>query len=551
MGRKRRQQICSAFLEDLPNELFAEIFSYLNGIDAIFAFTKLNFRFEKLLHKYCEHFDFKFISKFKFDLVYQYNKTQQWKSLQISDDAFGLVDYFSEVYTFSIDFSLLKSLTIINLNLRKSYSILTQISSLQNLVSLTIKSQCGELMPPLHLPNLKRFVLSSCSYIDWIKDFTQLQTMEHMISNCHWFHNDLIWPSTLTHFKLIFEFSIDWNSVQRSLVRLVLLNTLEIYQKLRGNDPPNGQIWGNLIRSSLPLLKTFKFYFQFCHCVHLPNSIEEIIASFSTSFYTLEKKWFIRCDTSQYYYALLYSLPFPFEMLTVLQGSNIRSITTLPNDITYSNIFSNIKTLQIWYQTSEPNDDFQRNNIVNLLIANDFPAIKWMHVLNNLQHLEMDYPLTMSPNNFLYLLENAPHLCSLVTGQRILELATEHWRNISICNQLSQKIVSLKFSGRYGTLECIRHNVIPKISEIFSSRCQHLSLSVPQLSVSIIYLILNMSQLQSLHIALSDQTNPIIDITWLEKQQTIFNNSNCMIFSDNVNVHFWLGKRPSHKKAFR
>lgn len=147
MGPKRRQQrTCSAFLEDLPNEIFVEIFSYLNGVDATYAFSSLNTRFTLLLRENCDSFDFQSISKFIFDLVHQSRNTKQWKLVQISDDERtpNLVEYFFHIYSLMNDFPNLLSLTMINLDLQRAYSILSEISSLKTLRSLTLSAVCGQ-----------------------------------------------------------------------------------------------------------------------------------------------------------------------------------------------------------------------------------------------------------------------------------------------------------------------------------------------------------------------------------------------------------------------
>jgi hypothetical protein len=112
--------------------------------------------------------------------------------------------------------------------------------------------------------------------------------------------------------------------------------------------PPNGQVWENLICSSLPLLKIFKFYFQFDYSSQPFNQIEGVISSFSTPFYVLKNKWFIRCDMSDRYRhsVLLYSLPFPLQIYTAFHESSItKIISTLSEDSDnecYTDIF--IKT---------------------------------------------------------------------------------------------------------------------------------------------------------------------------------------------------------------
>ncbi len=171
MGKRRQKSNRSKLFEYLPNEIFAEIFSYLNGVDAVFAFSKLNHRFQCLVFEYCQSFDFQSISKSQFDLVSQYHNTKRWKSLRISNDKHtpDFVEYFCQVYSLINDFPQLQSLAIANLSPNNNYTIFSQLPSLTNLVSLKIELICGENMSPFDLPNLKRLAFASCTNIHWIK----------------------------------------------------------------------------------------------------------------------------------------------------------------------------------------------------------------------------------------------------------------------------------------------------------------------------------------------------------------------------------------------
>jgi hypothetical protein len=171
MEKRRQRSNRSKLFEQLPNEIIAEIFSYLNGFDVIFTFSKLNHHFQCLVFEYCQYFDFQFISKSQFDFVSQYHNTKQWKSLRISDDKHtpDFVEYFCQFYSLINDFPRLQSLSIVNMNIYNNYTIFSQLPLLTNLVSLTIESVCGEKLSPFDLPNLKRLVLTSCADINWIK----------------------------------------------------------------------------------------------------------------------------------------------------------------------------------------------------------------------------------------------------------------------------------------------------------------------------------------------------------------------------------------------
>jgi hypothetical protein len=137
-------------------------------------------------------FDFKSISKAKFDLVLQQHDRLRWKSLQLSndDDTPGQIEYFIENYPLIKHFSQLQSLSILKLKSSDrlkilidhfislaistskppyTYEILVdQLRSLTNLQSLTIESICGTAMTNLNFPKLKRLVLSSCRNTKWI-----------------------------------------------------------------------------------------------------------------------------------------------------------------------------------------------------------------------------------------------------------------------------------------------------------------------------------------------------------------------------------------------
>ncbi|CAF4979600.1 unnamed protein product, partial [Rotaria sp. Silwood1] len=87
----------------LPNELFLEVFEYLNGVDIIYAFSQLNNRFQHLLINYVHTFDFTSITKAKFDYVTQHHDIHRWKSLRLSEDEQtpGQIRLFAQLFPFS------------------------------------------------------------------------------------------------------------------------------------------------------------------------------------------------------------------------------------------------------------------------------------------------------------------------------------------------------------------------------------------------------------------------------------------------------------------
>ena len=170
VDKQQNQNICT-LLETLPNELFIEILSYLTTIDAVIAFSNLNYRFQCLVSDYCQSFDFTSISKTKFDLIFQYHNTNRWYSLKLSDDTNtpGQVKYFFEKYFHIDSFSQLQSLSIVKIKHFNQYPLLSQLPFLTKFVSLKIESIFGNNMPDFDLPQLKKLIFSSCANTNWLK----------------------------------------------------------------------------------------------------------------------------------------------------------------------------------------------------------------------------------------------------------------------------------------------------------------------------------------------------------------------------------------------
>ncbi|CAF1534581.1 unnamed protein product, partial [Adineta steineri] len=256
-----------SIIEDLPNELFVGIFSYLNGVDTVFAFLSLNNRFQKLLRKYCKIFDFKSSSKLQFDTIFDQYSTKRWKSLQLSNDdqTSGQIEYCFQRYPLSVYFTQLESLSLLKMKIN-NLPILSELSFLTNLTSLKIGFICGEIISMYDLSDLKqlkRLVITSCFNTRWTNKFSQLDTLEYVIMHCCLNPLVLTWPSKLKHLKIVLESAEHNDLLPQSISSLSELSNLEIYQKEQGYTVPNGQQWEQIISLSCPLLKNFKFVFQF------------------------------------------------------------------------------------------------------------------------------------------------------------------------------------------------------------------------------------------------------------------------------------------------
>jgi hypothetical protein len=82
----------------------------------------------------------------------------------------------------------------------------------------------------------------------------------------------------------------------------------------------------------------------------------------------------------------------------------------------------------------------------------------------------------ISSNKFSIVLDKTPNLYSLTAEKNALQKITVNWTHIPICNQLSQKIRSLKlYSSSQESWKLSRYEV-NEILNSFARKCEHVSL---------------------------------------------------------------------------
>ncbi|CAF0944483.1 unnamed protein product [Adineta steineri] len=450
MSKSKRFKRESTTFEYLPNEICVEIFSYLNGVDTVYAFSSLNLRFQSLINNYVDIFNFKSISKKKFDFVIQHHHNiQQWRSLCLSnnDDTPGQIKLFCQLIPSINYIHQLQSLTILNAQDKDTEKFLLKISSFNNLVSLSIENVCGVSIQSINLPTLQRLTLTSCKYTSWLMNCSSLKSFEYTIAqNCPHEHK-LVFPKTLTRLKIYYNEYSDGKNFRKLLRQMSNLKILALFNKSIYSPMPNGKIWEELIKSSLPLLKTFQFYFPYSRYSNSLDDLNTMIESFSTPFYLLEKRWFVRCDRgAKYSYKeFLYSLPFAFPELLIDTPACKTSISTLPaidiNDIK-SNYYTKINTLILNEPREEPPIYLLPSNIIYLTV-NATLSKNWFYLLKELHYLDIQHGPYMSSNDFAQLLEHTPNLQSLVISTEKLKKFTDDFQHKIVCQYLSERIKSL------------------------------------------------------------------------------------------------------------
>jgi hypothetical protein len=177
MSEPKRFKRDFSSLEQLPNELFIEIYAYLNGVDTICAFSQLNARFQALLIQYVNTFDFKSINKAKFDYVIRHHDIHQWRSLRLSEDdeTPGQIKLFCQLYPPYQYISQLQSLCALKMTSKYAQEFVSQLVSFDHLVSLEIGNICGENIQSLELPSLKRLVVTACKHTAWMMVSEQIR----------------------------------------------------------------------------------------------------------------------------------------------------------------------------------------------------------------------------------------------------------------------------------------------------------------------------------------------------------------------------------------
>ncbi|CAF0865006.1 unnamed protein product [Adineta steineri] len=539
----------STIFERLPNELHIEIFSYLLHVDIVYAFSQLNNRFQNLILNHCHTFDFKSINSTKFKCIIRQHQPERWRYLRLSNETEtpGQIIYFFRQSPFKTCLSQLKNLSLTNMKPIDAQELIPQLKTFTYLVSLTIGNICGKTISSLELPSLKYLVLTSCKITKWMKNFNQLEKLEHTIEyDCIHDHN-LIWPISLKQLKVSYTQQGDGEIVYASLCHLSQLESLSLYDNTCSSLPPDGQKWEKLITSSLTCLNEFQFCFKFWKDSSFIGDMNRIVSTFSTPFYLKEKQWFIQCDShhQQFSVALLYSLPFAFERFEIVTHSFDQSISTVNDDYKKNmNLYTNVNTLIVNVNCENLNENLLNGNIQHLVLKYSDSLNKWIFSMTQIRQLSLGSQIDMSSKEFACLLKNTPYLESLNASYHTLNYLTTDWQNKVICRLLSCKILSLNLCfDEYlspHTQNYVNVYEVLSIVRVFGKRCQHLTVSVYNRNVVAGLILRTMKHLHSLKVYLKEHDDLKINKEWLKTQNITFD---CFINVNNNEYTFWFNNR--------
>ncbi|CAF3914391.1 unnamed protein product [Rotaria sp. Silwood1] len=558
-----RKEINLMNLELFPNEILFDLFDYFDGVDLFHTFYNLNSRFNFLLYQQYRFysFNFNFISKRNFDLICKQHLsfvTNQILALRISDNA-NFPRQVNLFISYMSSFSQFTHLQSLSLSYLHSYNILMKIID-----------ECHQLGHLTHL------YMKSCYFPKDQGDFLLIiNKVWSLLKLTHCYFQINIEEQEFFRIPTTISSSLQCLSVCGSVLKSYQINALidhtihlrylsipiefDIYEGYKSSSfliPTNlnititylynfeklisffrhtsnlcrlritlsfniidGHQWEHIIHNYLPKLRVFRFNMskRLCYDDNIKKQVDELIDSFSSSFWINDHQWFVRCFTQKNTVHLsTLSTTFNYykdELLDIWKS-------TYPNDVEQE-FYNNLTTInkELFFNQLIPSH-IRLPNLRNLWI--EFPINdRFWSIVPNLNHL---YSLTIFSyiNSFQFQLQNfldqIPHLNRLAIGpdnSLPLQISLFKCTNVSI-RQLDLQNYVYGFNEE----ECI---ILCQSS--LGIQCQVLFIQVrnPQ---SIIYLIKNMVNLQQLHVQCKFEKNcehlPKIAngelIQWLKEQ---------------------------------
>lgn len=439
----------SSKLESLPNEILIECFEYLDGLDILHGFNRLNQRFTQLIRNIRLYIDFQAIPKLSFeqslnDLISNEDIQQQIYSIKLSNKGtqFQIEPFLNR---FSLhQFSNLRSLTFVDIFRNTLLNLLPLPASISCLhiydsndlidtdkVPLT-GLQVTTLPTVTHIENndllnVRNLTIRVCTVPQYFRMLTTGVQLRYLNINIwHGFNNFMLNDTSLypkrnplihlreLNIKLPNKFGFEF--VQNTVERMPNLIALTIHQQDSLSDMFNASNWQKLITTSLPLLKTFQIYFNCCMVSDGSNDLEQ----FQTDFWQNEHQWFIEYAVSDTMVEL-YTIPFAFNKYK-LPFHTVRYYTDINNS---SETFLNVTRLTIEPILTEENLQYH------------FPCVTWLSLGD---FSSRNYKIQRSINRYIESLKMIVNLSNI----RHLSVVSKSFNNPKILSQILKQIPELR-----------------------------------------------------------------------------------------------------------
>jgi len=554
------------YLEFLSNELFLELFEYLSSIDLVQSFFNINHRFNNLIyiHLQTHYLDFQSCTKTQFDFLCQQilpSITNHVVSLRLSDDdntPEQIARFFSYNLSFS-HFTHLKSLSIhqiysfdslqsiINqlpqlihltyLNLTRYYIIFNEIYDIHIIdrirtlsklthcnLDITQDSDCCFCTPSIQTASIQYLSIPylECTVQQLIQFLHHLRHLYFLNAHVYDRSNDFESISTRKYFSikiLHLQFDGSFESLK------ILLQTFPNLSKLRiviKSGFFNGYQWQNLIETYLSNLIILQFKMS-CSFPY-EHQLNEILESFSSSFWIEQHQWFVQCYWSQsniFPLIHIYTLPYIFEDFTYLETNQTNSTTTK----FYS--FDHVKNL---YSTSI---SFTNSSITDRNLS----KIRYLYLTSHLDDLLNSFQIQFTRLEILKLvffdqiadqtLRNLQDFLSQLPRLHTLIYSTWSKDNRFPSSLIHPSIRQLDLRGSmifYTSQDC--QNLI---QSSIGQQCQILFINIQE-QIDIIHLLNHLEHLRVLIVKCYSLTN------WLEQNLP----TTCTISNSNQEIRIWI-----------
>ena len=378
---------CAPTLSTLPVEILYQILDYLDTETILLSVryvTKTFYLISNSFNRY--HIDFSVLSKRYFDIICRLIDPENIVSIVLSDEDTtpGQINLFLTRFRIH-HFPHLHSLTFRSINWTDLHIILTDILPC-SLTSFSIHSQGKQSKSTLYLlsqllnqSNLKLFSLnthahqiegifkniseSSLTHLTvGIITFNEYQIILRYCSQLRTLRVDDCWISdtdrflsTESHRQLTSLTLQDTNrsieqlesflSLSPSIIELKIINSLST-----PNSLIDGSKWEALIKTKLPLLRSFHFVFYQVHLriYQCDADVEILIRPFRSSFWLEDKQWFVKCQSIKSLHKVkLFTIPFPSSSYDYNHDPDQILLSTTPRKFNHSSIMEHIRRLSI------------------------------------------------------------------------------------------------------------------------------------------------------------------------------------------------------------
>ncbi|CAF1448521.1 unnamed protein product [Didymodactylos carnosus] len=355
-------------LELLPNEILIECFRYLETVQMFYSFDQLNSRYNRLIRRIPLHLDFRdtprlICDQFCQKMLSDEEIKNQIFSIRLSnkDTTYGIQSFLS---TFQLvdDFPHLQSLTLVRVSKSNVIQLISTLPLLSGLSCFRLidpqieKKEIFSILPTCQLHTLMLSTLSKDFQItDQLSSITNLT-----ISECHLrdlfqilrtaselkylnIHHIQRYSSnrvdTNNHFSnhhaihlkqlIIKHIEYDFSDFIIILKQTPNLNSLTLGASSDKNLVDACQ-WEDLISSSLPSLKNFKFRIYYYHGNN-KNGLEERFKQFQSDFWCKQHHWYTEYELSNYE-ALIYTIPYIFSIYALVPHTKGHILQSLFED---------------------------------------------------------------------------------------------------------------------------------------------------------------------------------------------------------------------------